>query len=218
MARPMPSRNRPSPMPKTGYALLEWRAKQRRYMRARYDRLVSQGICPSCGKEPLAPGRKSGCVKCLEADQSRQRKRRMRIVTGWKGLGLCLTCGAEPMPGKKVCGRCSEINTERAMAKYQRRNKAGKCGLCGATPEPGRKNCQACRDRMAKEKREKAAKWRAAGLCQICGKARDTEKSYCSRCAERRREQNSRKAKTNTNTTTIKPVRLINHGGPTNGR
>lgn len=94
---------------------------------------VAEGHCANCGKIREEERRFNWlCVGCAKKHGAKVAKRRKIQATASENLRLCRLCFRnEPVPGLKVCGRCTEERTERT-ARYRNRNRErGRCTICG---------------------------------------------------------------------------------------
>ena len=65
-----------------------------------------------------------------------------------KKCRICTHCGhRDAMPGRVLCGVCSETNVESAERLKSERRAKGLCHHCGQPPTPGYKTCAAWRER-----------------------------------------------------------------------
>lgn len=97
------------------------RIRDIKIQKSRRIRLLSNGICPICGKRQVTQGYKS-CVYCRKKAASKKRERNSIKPTNihkiWKEQGLCYYCGKEREPGYRVCHECHIKGIE-----YARRSK-----------------------------------------------------------------------------------------------
>lgn len=160
-----------------------WRAK-----------MLSLGLCTSCGKEPIFEARsKKRCLGCLEA-RTASRKAKACL---WSSAGLCNGCGGELEAGAILkCAACKE-GLRRTERRKKRRLKlqvlelyGGHCACCGeenpwfltidhvnrdGAKERREKGKQVIRyDTYLKEKREDLQV-----LCFNCNCAREHNNGVC---------------------------------------
>ncbi len=176
------------------------KARDRERIARRTASRIAQGLCPRCGKVPLAPGR-SVCAGCAAArsrardarlraagtprrdpetvrQSERQRTRSKREQRAAKGL--CTRCGNAPaVKVRASCEACLEKRRAADRAKYAAGKAAGlKYG--GADAEAKRKAA-----RVKSRRRQKARV--EAGLCIRCGKRPPVEGgTTCQPCRDRR--------------------------------
>lgn len=119
-------------------------------VKARAERLKAQGLCISCGKNPLAT--QTRCRICADrhALQSRitdgNRNRCAERRKGFKEQGLCIQCGQLSRENKSTCQTCADNSSKRQQGskarayqfEYRSRMRAdainaygGKCACCG---------------------------------------------------------------------------------------
>ena len=77
-----------------------------------------------------------------------------------KRNGICVHCMTQDaIPGRVLCGFCSEQDAELHLARERRNRAAGFC-RCGKPPTPGYRTCLGCRtrdgQRIAHHRREAA--------------------------------------------------------------
>ena len=149
--------------------------KARAYERERYRRCAAErlarGLCPKCGREPLAPERRL-CAPCGE---KRRESERARYAAA--------TAAGELYGGRDPDGR-RRIARERSKRRLHARRDAGRCTRCGRRPPvEGATVCEPCRDARRTAEREQYAARRAAGLCGRCGQGAFDGESRCGRCA-----------------------------------
>lgn len=91
----------------------------------RWEKRISEGICPMCGKRKVEDGKKK-CRICLNKDAERQRNRRInnkKIREYRKENHLCYFCGGKiDVAEKNVCSACSskmaEYSAKAEKSKY----------------------------------------------------------------------------------------------------
>lgn len=117
--------------------VLRWQAKK-----------IAQGLCSSCGIEPLA--NKRYCAKCVEARRRRQ--------YGLVAEGLCQYCGTEPLVSEIYCRGCldKKIAAAHGLTPEQYRSWMDEgCAACGRSDCrldvdhdhaccPSKRNCPNC--------------------------------------------------------------------------
>lgn len=81
-----------------------------------------------------------------------------------QALGLCGSCNAPALPGRKKC----EAHTP-PKSRYASYVAAGLCTACGTTPEPGKTGCTRCLSNRAKARARAVARLKEQGLCVTCG-------------------------------------------------
>ena len=161
------------------------RARDRDRFQRRTAERIARGLCPRCGKRPLAPGR-SVCEPCGEklnsASRARdaklravgkprrdperartyERKRDCRVSAERAARGLCTRCGKAPAAeGRSACKPCLEKRRSADRDRYTRGKVVG-LPYGGANADAKR------RSGRAKSKRRQQAR-REAGLCIRCG-------------------------------------------------
>lgn len=78
----------------------------------RRKRLQAEGLCVSCGAEPVVPGRKWYGTKCQQARSDKH----MEHWHQRKAAGLCVYCGvATPVEGKLPCSPCLKAHNDRSQ-------------------------------------------------------------------------------------------------------
>ena len=149
--------------------------KARVYERERYRccaaERIALGLCPKCGREPLAPERRL-CAPCGERRRESE----------------CARYAAARAAGKQYGGKCPDgrrrIARERSKRRRHARRDAGRCTWCGRRPAvEGGTVCEPCRDARRESDREQYAARRAAGLCGRCLHSTFDGDSRCGRCA-----------------------------------
>ncbi len=132
--------------------------------------------------------------------------------------GVCILCGSQPTPGRKLCAGC----LKRANDRVQTLKQNGLCVSCGKVDASrGLTKCASCRERFRSyarraylkrtahlpkrkpiSKAEKIARrqrvvdeWRATGLCVGCGAKRDNTSTRCERCRKRHNESETKSRK-----------------------
>ena len=112
---------------------------------SRYTDNVAKGLCGSCGKEPLLPGKSQG-VKCNQISKDKAAAKR-QIVTA---AGLCLSgCGKPRVLGKTRCADCAKKQVDSQKTKRAERNAKGLCD-CGRPLKLGCVSCQRCINKHSK--------------------------------------------------------------------
>ena len=140
-----------------------------RYRRLTKERLAS-GMCPKCGREPLAPDR-SLCRSCGDKKRKAERVRYARGKAEGRLYG-----GRDPKARRKI-GR------ERSRKCFRAYRDAGLCTRCGRrSPVEDSATCQVCRDARQAAEREQYAARRAEGRCGRCG-GTALHASRCGPCA-----------------------------------
>ena len=156
--------------------------KARAYERERYRRSAAErlarGLCPKCGREPLAPERRL-CVPCGKKRRESERAR------------YAAATAAGEIYGGRDANRCRRIARERSKRRLHARRAARLCGRCGQGTFDGDWLCVRCAardDRRSPRKnaaaRERYARRRAKWLCTGCGEPSQGS-SRCERCARR---------------------------------
>ena len=148
-----------------------------RYRRRTAERRA-QGLCPTCGKRPPAPGR-SRCEPCAAKKRPAELARHRRRVAARIAARMCPKCGKRPpAPERRLCGACAEKTNRASRARDARLREAG-------VP---RRDPERTRAYERERARRQAEERRAAGLCAACGKAPAAEgRSRCEPCNEKRR-------------------------------
>lgn len=92
--------------------------KKREYLKSRYHRLVSTGLCPVCGKRRPKEGVKL-CAECVEQNRVSEREIRRRRAARHE----CERCGKpmSPLETHKNCFDCRMI-----MCGYASKRKGAK--------------------------------------------------------------------------------------------
>lgn len=121
---------------------------ERKNNRQRYAARIAAGKCPSCGKRPPRPGRRT-CETCGKANSVKTARSRDRKKAAWIALHLCPYCPEhrEAMPGHKSCGVCAETFTEKSMAMHRRWIEEGRCRRCGKPRDREGTYCSTCSKR-----------------------------------------------------------------------
>ena len=91
---------------------------------------IAHDLCVDCGKEPHETDRRR-CPACAKKSAERSAARRARLKAPRLALKQCVNCGNLAMPGRKICGVCSEKYTEykcTLRAKYKAENRCVRCG------------------------------------------------------------------------------------------
>ena len=96
--------------------------KYRKYLKTRYDRLKSQGICVTCGKRKADAGVR--CTTCAAKYKSYPKERMKMKYQGRVNNGLCPRCGQEAQGDMKICPDCRK----KAMEKYYKQKELRKQG------------------------------------------------------------------------------------------
>ena len=189
------------------------------------DRLIEQGLCPTCRK----PKDREGyyCSECL----AKQKERRKKDVEFYVEMGLCRVCGKnKSVPGTTYCEACSErmyeygrkryqrdpervreLNRNSAMKRYYECKAAGICTSCKKNKAVnGKVMCQLCLDKDAQRHALKydgiSLDERAKrGICRFCNEPvkegyRTCEKHYqmccqASRIGKEKRNERNRRNK-----------------------
>lgn len=138
-----------------------------------YHWYVEHGICGSCGKQDVVPGR-SFCYECLE----KGRKYKAEKISNLS-------------PDALVAFRKHKSSKQHELREKRKANK--QCVQCG-NPKiyNGTKYCMECLLRRRKQNavaRQLKSKHRIRGVeCLWCGKDVVRGKFYCSECLERKRK------------------------------
>ena len=162
----------------------------RRRYRIKIGERLALGLCPKCGKEPLAAGR-SLCAPCCEkrraSDRARYaagkqagklyggrdieqrrkaaRERSRRRLRKRLEAGLCPRCGRHhPAEGGTACNPCREVRRERERQQWAERRSAGECGRCGTPVPDACPRCESCFRREASPAARKARNARSRKL------------------------------------------------------
>ena len=148
--------------------------RRRAYERERHRRRTAErrarGLCPKCGKNPPAAGRKT-CVPCSERERAGERARYARA----KAEGI-------PYGGRNLESR-RRMARERNRKRRSERREAGLCTQCGDRPPVGGGTvCEPCAETRRAAERKLYAVRRASGLCGRCG-GPASGASLCSPCA-----------------------------------
>ena len=181
---------------------------RRRYKQLTAERLA-RGLCPKCGKAPLAPDR-SLCEPCGKKRRKAERRRQALRRPGPGGLPQdraqkeqAAPAGTprrrpvyalrqpSPVEGGTTCGPCRDARHEAEREQYAVRRAAGLCGRCGGPAFDGAPRCGPCaaieagrhpRKNAASHKRY--ARRRARWLCTDCGQPSQGA-ARCVPCARR---------------------------------
>lgn len=97
----------------------------------RQAKLVAQGLCCCCGKNPLFT--KTLCQPCNEKRKPKLLNSGKARRNRYKNAGLCY-CGKETAPGKKCCQECLDRQAARMKKLYDERADKGLCIRCGKYP------------------------------------------------------------------------------------
>ena len=125
----------------------------RAYWKERSLRLRVQGLCPFCGRAPVAQkrGRLLGrCKVCL----IRAAIRTQRKIAQRKKAGLCVLCGKV----KSTTHACLVCRRHRALVnrtRYRKRLAAGLCVYCKDSTRPGCSSCEHCSERKRKKNKKR---------------------------------------------------------------
>lgn len=96
-------------------------AENRRYQKARRQRLIAACLCIVCATVPPLTGSKL-CGGCGDRHRASARRWMRKKRNAWKRLGLCSWCGKRiPIVRQVLCGVCSEASVE-----YKKHSKAAK--------------------------------------------------------------------------------------------
>lgn len=140
--------------------------KRQRYRQQTAER-YAKGLCPKCGKEELAPGRRL----CDPCGAKRRKAERARYAAG-KAAGN--------LYGGKDPNLCRRIARKKSKERFHTPRDAGLCTHCGHRPlVAGSTTCEPCGDVRRAADREQYAKRRADGRC---GEPTDGG-SRCAQCA-----------------------------------
>ena len=130
--------------------------KRRRYQQQTAER-YAKGLCPKCGKEELAPGRRL----CDPCGAKRRKAERARYAAG-KAAGK--------LYGGKDPNLCRRIARKKSKERFHTRRDSGLCTRCGHRPlVAGSTTCEPCSDVRRAADREQYDKRRSDGLCGRCG-------------------------------------------------
>lgn len=80
---------------------------QRKLQKKKRDEAKANGLCMVCRSKKATHGVK--CYECFIRQKSHDRSKYDGQRQYWKENGLCYQCGAEPLPGKKVCKKHYDI-------------------------------------------------------------------------------------------------------------
>lgn len=163
----------PRPKPEGGYRK-RWREQK-----------IAAGLCPQCGKDPLAGGYKR-CDSCRAkntANATRQRRAK----------------GAKPR-GSAFASGLSSVEYVKLLKLDQRAKGLCEYGRCQSPPEAGHTQCRPHLNKTGARIKELLDTRTAAGLCRQCGEPW-TETQTCPTCrprtrshAERRKAREAREA------------------------
>ena len=157
-------------------------SKRRRY-RVKTAERVALGLCPRCGREPLAAGR-SLCTPCGEKRRSYDRAR----YAAGKQAGKLY--GGRDIEQRRKAAR------ERSRRRLRKRLEADLCTRCGRRPPTeGGSACDPCRQVRREREKQQWSERRAAGECGKCGMPVPGGGSRCDRCLRRETSPAARKAK-----------------------
>ena len=146
-----------------------------KYARKLRRRRREQGVCGSCGKNPLFT--KWMCQECYSRYQGMQQKKRAENLAN----GLCVECGQGPLATKVRCERCRERNQNSQKKERDKNRSLGLCTRCGKRkPSENCRTCPSCRRwQRSYLTRIKAKAYAAYGgfVCNCCG---ETEPAFLS--------------------------------------
>lgn len=91
---------------------------------------IAHDLCVDCGKEPHEKDRRR-CAKCARKQSLRALATAKRLKGPRLALKQCVECGNLAMPGKRICGRCSELQTNHKATLRAKYKKEGRCSRCG---------------------------------------------------------------------------------------
>lgn len=144
--------------------------KRRCYQQQTAER-YAKGLCPKCGKEELAPGRRL----CDPCGAKRRKAERARYAAG-KAAGK--------LYGGKDPNLCRRIARKKSKERFHTRRDSGLCTRCGHRPlVAGSTTCEPCSDVRRAADREQYDKRRSDGLCGRCGGTTHDGGSRCGSCA-----------------------------------
>lgn len=130
----------------------------------RYQRLIAEGLCGTCGK-PRELENKSVCAACKEKARQRGITKREKAVAA----GKCPACCKRPVAdGKSKCEKCLGSGAASQRRKAKSRKREGLCPSCGEPAMPGKTVCQDCSSKMSDLSSARYHERRAAGKCNYC--------------------------------------------------
>lgn len=145
-------------------------AEARQYGKAKRKRRLAQGICPDCGKLPLAPNR-TRCAKCIAKAKAARNELRLR--------GLCTTCKKNKVkPGYYLCELCRKKNSELRRRHGTILFAAKKCRICKKKHRTQWYHCPECLEK----RRRTHKKLLARGECPGCRQPSGKNTVYCKEC------------------------------------
>ena len=113
------------------------------YTRKRRKRNIARGVCIRCEKQPSMAGRQA-CFDCFEKYRENNRLRAADILARRKAHGLCLSCGARPLPGRARCSDCLARVRASVVRLHEARRAKRVCRNCGKSASPGKRMCSTC--------------------------------------------------------------------------
>ncbi len=159
------------------------RAYERERARRQAEARRAAGLCPACGKAPVAEGR-SRCEPCAGKRRTRERARYARASSEGK------LYGGRPVESRRRIGR------ERHRKRDEARRAAGLCTSCGKqAPVEGGATCTPCRQARQAAERKRYAARKAAGRCTRCAGPVFDGLTRCGPCGVLESERRDRERK-----------------------
>jgi hypothetical protein len=176
--------------------------------------IVSRGLTTKIGK--LVPAEE--WLEDKNWHRTRSKVTMNALYSGRRRAGVCILCGSQPAPGRKLCSGC----LKRANDRVQRLKQIGVCVLCGQSDASrGLTKCASCRERshsyarraylkrtahlpkrkpISSEERNRRVrlrceKRREAGVCVGCSGVREDQSTRCKICRERHNKSENRARK-----------------------
>lgn len=102
-----------------------------------------------------------------------------------KAAGKCILCGvSSPKSGKQSCETCLEIESAKAIKRFEIRRESGLCPYCSGTPPSGQISCTRCCERKLKHQRKRVAD----GKCRKCNNLAEPGYTSCAPHIERSKQ------------------------------
>ena len=94
------------------------RARMRVYLASRRAKLIAEGKCIDCGKNPsrkaLGASKGQTCEACGRKKAKKAKESQRRKRPHWRSLGICQVCGKrKAIEGQSWCGVCAERHCTR---------------------------------------------------------------------------------------------------------
>ena len=134
----------------------------------RDNKLKSLGLCTTCGKSLVPPGKRV-CKACIEISVIRNREKFEKR----KQEGVCVRCGKfPPAQDRFECKSCLAKAVRKTAAIRAKRESEGLCKKCGKSlPADGKLHCHNCLERNNAKNLEIKTKVmnHYGGKCACCG-------------------------------------------------